>query len=421
MSRIEKYEAEFTSITDLLKKWKQFETQFQNLEMGRDTGANETAGGEPTPSSDEVRQTLIPLFENVMNFKKRCSDIINDVERWFKHIFNEALQNDDGFDGDREVTWSSEQDEKKKETMMKNIKCEKAVYNSDTKEVMCYNDSGTGILSVFGVNEDDTLEPKWEIKWGKNDFLVDICMDGSNTLYGVVRQEQFQKRVEQLDQESLKTIDVLDTKKLLNGDCIMWYLVARKDTVALAVRNTKGSGNKWVSVTIYKEGVRVHTVPLHDVQLQNIKVKGSVYNSSCVLVNENTIILSCGEETKRLAVVSLPKPDSGEEINIKYVTDHGMGRVFSLVWIPSEHAEHGLHGHLWVGEWNNANPSLVHEVDLRKVLEGNIKKLKKGKNISIPENKVCTPFCATDENTIFVTTFNDETTAKGGHPLLLKF
>ena len=188
--------------------------------------------------------------------------------------------------------------------MDEDIVCVQAVYNWETREVM-FHDGECGVIRVIGVNEaNDKLELKktmdWEEVRGTADLLDDICMEEvSNTMYGVVTQKEGEvKRVEELDRHSLKKKESsnteLDTRGLLNGKSVHWFLLSKRDTIALVVSDLRDEYERWDSVAIYRNRVRrVHTLSHLDMKLDCVNW------SVCLLVNETTLLLSCGSFTKK--------------------------------------------------------------------------------------------------------------------------
>ena len=150
------------------------------------------------------------------------------------------------------------------------------------------------------------------------------------------------------------------------------------------------------------------------------------------MVNETTLLLSCGFNTNKVAVVSLPpqsrhnqtsssssSPSSSANntvnVNVKYVILTGVDGVFSLVWTPSGQPHEG---YLWVGDCMNDNTG-VYKVDLEKDLKnveaGHETQIQKVPNILPPKNKI-TSLCPTDDSTIFAISGNNYA---HGRPVLL--
>ena len=284
---------------------------------------------------------------------------------------------------------------------------------------MCYD---CNVIRVIGVNDaKDKLELKKTMEWeevrGSADLLEDICMEEvSNTMYGVVEQDEgYLKRVEELNQCSLKKKESsnteLDTRGLLNGTSVHWRLVSKRDTIALAVADGRGGYITWDSVAIYRNRVRRDQTLSH----LDIKVDGGVFWSGCLLVNETTLFLSCGDSSNKVAVVSLPpqsrhnqtsssssSPSSSANstVNVKYVILTGVDGVFSLVWTPSGQPHEG---YLWVGDILNNNTGVYRvdlEKDLKNVEAGHETQLQQVHNILPPKNNIL-PVFPTDDSTIF--------------------
>ena len=144
-------------------------------------------------------------------------------------------------------------------------------------------------------------------------------------------------------------IKELDTTQLLNGDSsVDCLLCADEKTVIVAVSDRRIDEQEiWCSVTVYFEQVRQHTVPL------DVEVDGLARRNCNLLVNETTLILSCGASSNKVAVISLPsyhtylkaviKTKASSKLttremqskSIKYLGFCGLRGIFFLVWIPS--------------------------------------------------------------------------------------
>ena len=151
-------------------------------------------------------------------------------------------------------------------------------------------------------------------------------------------------------------------------------------------------------MTVFKNHQRQHTVSL------DIAVDGGLPYASCILANETSLLLYCGNNTNRVAVVSLPllssdskggsksqtkaKPSSRKtsradktkartsiKLTVKpqsviYINLPEVWWVSSLVRMPSDRIHspaHLLTGHLWVTEWHSIT-SLVYELDIKNNL-----------------------------------------------------
>ena len=490
-SRISDYREDCERLRDFLKEWETVVTQIGTVERKREAVLRSESTRAIEEVSIYVRNSLKCQMADIQKFKAKLLDQFGKIERSFEDIFGDtvATREDDrssssavggpaqliaeggigasasdsrpsGADGwsnvgsgssERGISVGMEENvgggavEKKDERMERvlvgvketgkmdaDIVCHKAVYNWETREVMCFNCSEEGVISVIGVNEaNDKLELKRTMEWkkfrGSKDYLVDICMDEvNNTMYGVVEQKEgYVKRVERLDQCSLKKKESsnteLDTRGLLNGKKVEWFLVSKRDTIALAVVDYSGGSSncKWA---IYRNRVR----RVHILSHLNIKLKGGLYLSGCVLVNETTLLLSCGTGANKVAVVSLPpqslhnqtsssssSPSSSADstANVKYWR---VDRVFSLVWIPFGQP---LEGYLWVGDYNIEH-TRVYKVDL----ETDLKNVETGHETQLqvhkmsPLEKKLTPVCSTDDSTLFALSGD----IIEGRPVLLK-
>ena len=496
-SRISDYREDCERLRDFLKEWETVVTQIGTVERKREAVLRSESTRAIEEVSSYVRNSLKCQMADIQKFKAKLLDQFGKIERSFEDIFGDtvATREDDrnsssavggpaqliaeggigasasdsrpsGADGWSNVGSSSseggisvgmeenlgggavEKKGERKERVLVGVKetgkmdaripCQKAVYNWETREVMCFARREESVISVIGVNEANAkLELKRTMKWkkirGSNDYLWDICMDEvNNTMYGVVEQiEGDVMRVEELDQCSLKkkgsSNTELDTRGLLNGKKIYWFLVSKRDIIALAVVDYSGGfGNrKWDSVAIYRNRVR----RVHTLSHLNIKLKEGLYCSGCVLVNETTLLLSCGFDANKVAVVSLPpqslhnqtsssssSPSSSADstANVKYVILIGVDRVFSLVWIPFGQP---LEGYLWVEDCNIDNTGVYKvdlETDLKNVETGHETQLQVHK--MSPLEKKLTPLCSTDDSTLFALSGD----IIEGRPVLLK-
>ena len=494
-SRISNYREHCEKLSEFLQEWQAVVAQIGTVERKQESVLRSKSARAIEVMSIDVRNSLKCQMADIQKFKAKLLDQFGKIERSFEDIFGYivATREDDWSSssvvggqgqliaegGIRVSTsdsrpseadgWSNvgsgsseggisvgmeenvgrgavEKKGERKERVLVGVKktgkwngkiwCDKAVYNWETREVMCFNWGEGSVISVIGVNEaNDKLELKRTMEWnkirGNKDRLLDICMDEvNNTMYGVVTQKEGEvKRVEELDQCSLKkkgsSNTELDTRGLLNGESVLWRLVSKRDTIALAVRG--GFGNhKWDSVAIYRNRVRrVHTLSHLD-----IKVKGFMYLSGCVLVNETTLLLSCGIDGNKVAVVSLPlqslhnqtsssssSPSSSADstANVKYVILTGVDNVWSLVWTPFGQPHEG---YLWLRDYRIDNTHVYKvdlETDLKNVETGHETQLQVHK-MSPLENKL-TPLCSTDDSTIFAIS---EGVFSRGYPVLIK-
>ena len=491
-SRISNYREHCEKLSEFLQEWQAVVAQIGTVERKQESVLRSKSARAIEVMSIDVQNSLTCHIAEVEKFKSKLLEQFSEIERSCEGIFGAAVGIKDdgssssavggpaqliaeggigasasGADGWSNVgSGSSEggisvgmeenvgggaaekKDERKervlvgvKETRKMNaiIRCQKAVFNWETREVMCLSCREGGVISVIGVNEaNDKLELKRTMEWdeirGSKDYLWDICMDEvNNTMYGVVTQKEGQvKRVEELDQCSLKkkgsSKTELDTRGLLNGEERYWFLVSKRDTIALAalavVDYRGGHYNlKWDSVAIYRNRVR----RVHTLSHLNLKLKGYLYWGGCVLVNETTLLFSCECVTNTVAVVSLPphslhnqtsssssSPSSSADrtVNVKYVIVTGVDRVWSLVWTPSGQPHEG---YLWVGDFNTRVYKVDLETDLKNVETGNETQLQVHKMSPI-DNRL-TQLCSTDDSTIFAIS---EGNIYSGYPVLIK-
>ena len=99
-----------------------------------------------------------------------------------------------------------------------------------------------------------------------------------------------------------KNEEKLDTSGILNGKGTLWTMLGYDDTIAVLVSDFRKGAAKWACVTVYSNQERQHTVPI------DIITEDTVCFQSYVMVNETTLLLSCGNNNNRVAVVSLPTP-----------------------------------------------------------------------------------------------------------------
>ena len=285
------------------------------------------------------------------------------------------------------------------------VPCLQAVYNTETKEVVCLRWTDYEILiRVCGSDESSGLVKQkrtmdWTALRGNGDELCMIAMDSNNVLYGrIVRNSDGVERVEILDQNTLKKKGLLDTDGIENGRSTSWMVSASGHTVVVAVIDRSTPDWKWTSATVFINKQRQRTVSL------DIAADGALPTSSCILANETTLLLYCGHNTNRVAVVSLPPTPTPSDtasgsksktttkaalvkthrtdkstpttsttstlkpISVIYIILSEVEDVFSLVWMPSD----GVHsqaqlltGHLWVADIDNGT-SRVYELDIKK-------------------------------------------------------
>ncbi|XP_063724853.1 uncharacterized protein LOC134852917 isoform X2 [Symsagittifera roscoffensis] len=315
------------------------------------------------------------------------------------------------------------------------IDASSVVYNSDTEEIITLFQQS---FRVFYHNENNNqIELKREMEWKqmRNDAtsVFDIATDIDNNLYvSLYRTSDRKWSVEIVNQNNLKMIKELDTTQLLNGDSsVVWFLCAYEKILIVAVfdRRTEKQ-KKWCSMTVYFDQVRQYTVPL------DIKTYGSgVWSSSSLLVNDTTLILQCGWDSNKLAVISLPSHHQEDiktntssntttrEIqphSIKYVRLSGLSYIFSLVWIPSSEfgSSNCLDWYLFATELSrNATFFRIgfeKELDqLGKEGETELKKMEE-----IPPLKNTMVYCRIDNSSVFA--LSETTEVYKGNPSILK-
>ena len=313
----------------------------------------------------------------------------------------------------------------------------RVVYNSDTEEIITRNFQQS--FRVFYHNENNNqIELKREMEWNqmRDDAtsVFDIATDIDNNLYvSLYRTNDWKWSVEIVNQNNLKMIKELDTAQLLNGDSsVGWFLCAYEKILIVAVLEWRDKTQaKWYSVTVYFDQIRQYTVPL------DIKTDGrGVWSSSSLLVNDTTLILSCGRHcSNKLAVISLPSHHQEDmkrntssitttrEIqprSIKYVRLSGLDNIYSLVWIPSSvfGSSNCLDGYLIASSF--ARSAIFFRIDFEKELdqlenegETELKKMEE-----IPPLKKTIVFCRIHNSSVFA--LSETTQPNKGNPSILK-
>ena len=498
-SRISDYRKECERLSSLLQEWPVVVTQIGAVERKQESILRNRSARTIEEMSIDVRNSLKCQMADVQNFKGKILEQFKEIERSFEGIFGDAVtisedESSTSFSvgvrgqvvaegsssssgasvggsitsgalrrnkvgscsSEKELTGGGavgKKDEKKDAEREKRVligvemmgkmgdlfECSRAVYNWETREVMCLDYIVCSAIRVFGVNEaNDKLEVKRTMEWegvARIEDIWDICMDEvNNTMYGVVAKEGF-NRVEELDQWSLKkkgesSNSELDTRGLLNNaHWYHWHLALKRDTIVLAVEGVLGMSRGWTSVVIYRNSVRIRE---HTLAHLGIYVSGGVRRPGCVLVNETTLLLSCGTCSNKVAVVSLPPhshhnrtsasssspfSSANSTVNVKYLIATGVDRVYSFVWTPSGEE---LQGYLWVGDFKNKKTLVFKvdlETDLKNVEAGKETQLQQVHNI-LPSEKGIIPLSPTDDSTIFALEYAEEQWS--GQPVLLK-
>ena len=315
------------------------------------------------------------------------------------------------------------------------IDCLRAVYNTATKEVICYN--GVYKLTVFRINRPNgkfEVSKRMKLKSDANNYLMDIALDSNNSLYGVIWNKKTRvNRVAVLDimknKELIEERKLLDTKRLHNGGDVYWRLCAVGETVAVVVEDWRRIEDDYNSVTLYRSHIRQQYVQLN--------IRG-IFTGLCtdrnVLVNENTLLLASDDRT--IAVVSLPSQQTTtattsahnskltsntsqklQPKSIKYIQlISDMGLMLQLVWIPSEESvqSDAAEGYLFASDLRGFSHvyKINLETDMAKVAEGEERTIAPMEGIG-RLNDSCIQ-CSIDSSTLFAIT-------KGisGKPMLL--
>ena len=321
------------------------------------------------------------------------------------------------------------------EASEKKLEICKAFYNTDTEEIITYTQQ---TFSVFHHNENSNqIELKREMEWKqmRDDTIsvIDFATDIDNNLYvSLYRTSDSKWSVEIVNQINLKMIKELDTAQLLNGDSsVDWFLCANEKILIVAVFDERiEKQKKWCSVTVYFNQIRQYTVPL------DIKTYGSgVWKNSSLLGNDTTLILGCGRDSNKLAVISLPSHHQEDmktntssntttrEIqprSIKYVRLSGLSGFFSLVWIPSSvfGSSNCLDGYLFATDFSRN--ATFFRIDFEKELdqlenegETELKKMEE-----IPPLKNTTVFYRIDNSSVFA--LSETIRLFEGNPSILK-
>ena len=317
------------------------------------------------------------------------------------------------------------------------IDCLRAVYNTATKEVICYN--GVYKLTVFRINRPNgkfEVSKRMKLKSDANNYLMDIALDSNNSLYGVIWNKKTRvNRVAVLDimknKELIEERELLDTEGLPNGERVFWRLFAVGETVAVVVEDwsIRLGEMKYNSVTLYRSHIRQQYV-----QLNIRRIFTGLYTHRNVLVNENTLLLASDDRT--IAVVSLPSQQTTtattsahnskltsntsqklQPKSIKYIQLSDMRLIVSLVWIPSEESvqSDAAEGYLFASDDSNYF-SHVYKINLEK----DMAEVAKGEERTIAPmegigrlNNTCIE-CSIDSSTLFATT-----NWRYGKPMLL--
>ena len=478
-ARIAAYRLECVNMTGVLQEWQPCIDQIQSAERAQKAVLKCKSARDIEQKSRDVRNHLLAQMTNVQNYKRKILSQFSEIEATYERIFgdevvdsksdgspnqlNQGANTSRGTSGPRmtdnitsspggsSVTGRSDgvsagkklviEDKKRKrltgvkETWIgdKIVRCDKAVFNAESRELMCFNFLNT--ITVLRLNDkNEKLEVKRTMEWNelreKENWLWDITVNDGSIMYGVIREDggTYFKKVEELDQFSFKKKSELDTQGLLNGSGVIWYLSSFHDTLALSVFDNRNKDDrKWHSVTVYKNKKRMETVSLE------ISVHEGIYWNGFTLVNENTLLLSCGLN-KKIAVVTLPSQSHCHSIaastslslsssttlkpqSIKYVFAACVTRIYSLLWMPIDSQ---LEGYICVGESEGASLSRMYKInlgtDLAKVDEGKETKLEEVENVS-PLEKT-TVICPVDDYTVFAT--RGEKWFEG-QPVVLKF
>ena len=319
----------------------------------------------------------------------------------------------------------------------------KAVYNTDTKGIITVTGSS---FSVFHQNVSNneielTRKMEWnEMRDSKTD-LLDIASDINNNLFvSIYRRIDGKNSVEIVNQNNLKMIKELDTAQLLNGDSsVDWFLCANEKTVIVAVLDRRSEKQeKWCSVTVNFDQVRQYTVPL------DVETDGLARRNCNLLVNETTLILSCGASSNKVAVISLPsyhtyhkdviKTKASSKLttremqskSIKYLRFCGFRGVFSLVWIPSSvsscsnsSCSNSSDGHLFASDDDDLSSTVFNthfEIEMDKLKNGEGTELNKMMDIETFEKT--SVLCNIDNSYVFA--LSDTTDFYEGSPSFIK-
>ena len=300
--------------------------------------------------------------------------------------------------------------------------CGAAVYNTATKEVICRNSNNFNltVLRLNGPKGKFEVSKKMKLKSHANNYLRDITLDSNNSLYGVIDNKYFLKRVAVLDimknKELIKERKLLDTEGLPNGKDGFWRLSAVNETVAVVAFDRR----KWEynSVTLYRSHIRQQTVQLN--LSSNYFIHSSGRN---VLLNENTLLLVSDKRT--IAVVSLPSQQTTtattsahtskltsntsqklQPKSIKYIQISDMIEIRSLVWILSEEGvqSDAAEGYLFASD-HTYHFSHVYKINLEKdmaeVAEGEERTIAPMERIGRLANTLI--YCSINSSTLFAT------------------
>ena len=478
-ARIAAYRLECVNMTGVLQEWQPCIDQIQSAERAQKAVLKCKSARDIEQKSGDVRNHLLAQMINVQNYKRKILSQFSEIEATYERIFGDEVEDSksDGspnqlnqgantsrgtsgprmtdnitsFPGGSSVTGRSDgvstgkktviEDKKKKvltgvkETWKGDdiVECRKAVFNAESRELMCFSLANMKITVLRLNDKNEKLEVKRTMKWREmrekqGNELWQITVNDGSIMYGSIKVYGGigSSKVEELDQFSLKKKSELDTQGLLNDRSVLCYLTSFHDTLALLVYDYRNKDHKWHSVTVYKNKKRMETVSLE------ISVNGGMCSNNSALVNESTLLLCCG--LNKIAVVTLPSQSHCDSIaastssslslsttlkpqSIKYVFAACVTKIRSLVWMPIDSQ---LEGYICVGESEGAPLSRIYKInlgtDLAKLDEGKETKLEEVEKVS-PLEKT-TVMCPVDDYTVFAT--RGEKWFEG-QPVLLNF
>ena len=316
VNRLAKYKSEFQGAPQFLEvEWENMLRQVKIAEKKQQDVMQSESANEFKSNSIETRDVLKLHWKYVNQFKLKCLSKFDDLQESFESIFGNLVENTESSSLNNGAQKSILSEIKKRELVRMTKRSVKtnneiintAVYNSSTNEIISSAFQNWDVVA-FCINETSReIEVKRKLnrqslrgtEWGAEDILLELAMDGKNTLYGVIWQVSDKiRRLVVLDQNNLAEIEQLDTQEIENGSRPSWKIGAFGDTVAVAVYHTDLSyETKWTTVTVFKNQRRQHTVSL------NISLP-SIF-ASFILANETTLLLSGGNKGNEIAVVWL--------------------------------------------------------------------------------------------------------------------
>ena len=315
-NRLAKYKSEFQGVAQFLEEeWENLLKDVENAERKQQDVLRSNSANKLESNSNEARDFLESHWKDVNQFRSDFLSEIDELQKSWEDVLGNNASNNENLE-------SIKKNKQELVRVTKGLPGEdmiyefsKVVYNSSTNELFCFfpaEEARLKHVTVFCVNETSReikLKTKFtwkEMRWtGRGyedrDRLTDVAMDGQNTLYGVIKRENDnKKRLEVLDQNNLAKIGQLDTRGIQNIN--NWKICAFGNTVVVAVyRAEYNKVREWESVTVFKDQRKQHTVSLNMFFFSGYSYFGRIF-----LANETTLLL--GREDRKIAMVCLSMP-----------------------------------------------------------------------------------------------------------------